>query len=82
MGSVGVISESPNLHKLLKNNDVAWTSIKAGEKKRSLEVFVEQTEEGLQTARTHVDLIHKDFMDLVERHRKNVDMGEVRSADI
>ena len=46
IGSIGVVAQIPNVHKLLKKNDVDVELLTAGKYKRTLSVFGENTEEG------------------------------------
>lgn len=46
IGSIGVIVQLPNFNRLLKNNDIDFEQHTAGEFKRTLTVFGENTDEG------------------------------------
>ena len=46
VGSIGVVAEIPNVHRLLKKNDVDVEVITAGRYKRTLTLLGENTEEG------------------------------------
>ena len=57
LGSIGVVAQIPNVHKLLKKNDVDVELLTAGKYKRTLSIFGENTEEGRQKfkiGRAHV----------------------------
>ena len=46
IGSIGVVAQLPNFHKLLKKHDVDYEVLTAGEYKRTLTLFGENTEHG------------------------------------
>src|SRR6201996_2157228 len=46
VGSIGVVAPVPNLHRLLKKNDVDFQEMTAGEFKRTVSVFGEITDKG------------------------------------
>ena len=46
VGSIGVVAQVPNLHRLLKRNDIDYEEITAGEYKRSVSVLGEITPQG------------------------------------
>ncbi|TVS09201.1 MAG: protease SohB, partial [Gammaproteobacteria bacterium] len=46
VGSIGVVAQIPNVHRLLKRNDIDVEVLTAGEYKRTLTVFGQNTEEG------------------------------------
>lgn len=46
VGSIGVIAQLPNFHRLLKKNDVDYEVLTAGEYKRTLTMFGENTDKG------------------------------------
>ena len=46
IGSIGVVAQVPNVHRLLKKNDVDVEVLTAGKYKRTLTLFGENTDEG------------------------------------
>ncbi|NHW59689.1 protease SohB, partial [Escherichia coli] len=46
IGSIGVVAQIPNIHRLLKKNDIDVELHTAGEYKRTLTLLGENTEEG------------------------------------
>ena len=47
IGSIGVVAQMPNFNKVLKKNDVDFELLTAGEHKRTLTMFGENTDKGL-----------------------------------
>ena len=46
LGSIGVVAQLPNFHRFLKKNDVDFEILTAGEHKRTMTVFGENTDKG------------------------------------
>ena len=46
LGSIGVVAQLPNVHRLLKKHEIDFEVLTAGEYKRTLTVFGENTEKG------------------------------------
>jgi serine protease SohB len=46
LGSIGVVAQLPNVNRLLKKHDIDFEVLTAGEYKRTLTVFGENTEKG------------------------------------
>ena len=49
VGSIGVVAQLPNFHRLLKKNDIDFELHTAGEYKRTLTVFGENTDKNRAT---------------------------------
>lgn len=50
IGSIGVVAQLPNFHRLLKKHEVDYEVLTAGEYKRTLTVFGENTEKGRENS--------------------------------
>ncbi len=63
LGSIGVVAQLPNIHRLLKKNNIDVEILTAGEHKRTLTMLGENTEQGrekfLQDLQTTHDLFKK-----------------------
>ena len=75
LGSIGVVAQIPNFHKVLKKHDVDFREITAGEFKRTVTVFGEITEPGLQKFKAQIEETHVLFKDFVARHRPKLDIS-------
>ncbi|TVP54872.1 MAG: protease SohB [Halomonadaceae bacterium] len=82
LGSIGVVAQIPNLHRFLKKNDVDFEILTAGEHKRTLTVFGENTEKGRQKFRDDLEDTHQLFKQYVSEHRPAVDIDQVSNGDI
>ncbi len=61
VGSIGVVAPVPNLHRLLKKNEIDFEEITAGEWKRSVSVLGEITPAGREHFRGKLDATHGAF---------------------
>ena len=81
IGSIGVIGQMPNFNRLLKNLDIDFEQVMAGEYKRTLTVFGENTDKDRQKAREEVAETHQMFKDFVREHRPAVDIEVVATGE-
>lgn len=82
LGSIGVVAQLPNVHRLLKRNDVDFEVLTAGEYKRTLTVFGENTEKGRRKFTEDLEQTHQLFKDYVSEHRPAVDIDSVATGEI
>lgn len=81
IGSIGVVVQLPNFHRVLKKNDVDYEVISAGEFKRTLSTFGEITDKGRAKVQEDVENIHDIFKQWVKTHRPIVDVGRVATGE-
>lgn len=82
LGSIGVVAQLPNVHRLLKKHDVDFEVLTAGEYKRTLTVFGENTEQGREKFQEDLDVTHALFKDFVARYRPELDIDEVATGEV
>lgn len=82
VGSIGVIAQLPNFNRLLKKNDVDYEQITAGDYKRTLTLFGENTDEGREKFQQDVNEVHELFKQHVATHRSEVDITKVATGEI
>lgn len=82
LGSIGVVAQIPNIHRLLKKNDVDVELITAGEHKRTLTFLGENTEKGRQKFKEDIEDTHELFKEFVSEHRPSVNISEVANGDV
>ncbi|MHB1074891.1 protease SohB [Thiobacillus sp.] len=63
VGSIGVIAQIPNLHRWLQARDIDWKQFTAGQFKRTVTLFGENTETGRAKLREEQEEIHAQFRD-------------------
>ncbi|KAB7624446.1 protease SohB [Alkalilimnicola sp. S0819] len=81
VGSIGVVAQLPNFHRLLKKHDVDFEMLTAGEYKRTLTVFGENTEQGREKFREDLEAIHRQFKDFITRYRPQLDLARVATGE-
>jgi len=81
IGSIGVIAQVPNFYKVLKKHDVDFEQFTAGEFKRTVTMFGENTEEAKAKFRQEIEDIHLLFKDFIARLRPDVDIAEVSTGE-
>lgn len=81
IGSIGVIAQVPNFYKVLKKHDVDFEQFTAGEFKRTVTMFGENTKEAKAKFRQEIEDIHLLFKDFIVKHRPDVDIAEVSTGE-
>ena len=82
VGSIGVVAQLPNFHRLLKKHDVDYEVLTAGEYKRTLTVFGENTEKGRQKFVDELEDTHTLFKEFVSEHRPQLNMPEIATGEV
>ncbi len=81
IGSIGVIAQLPNFYHYLKNKHIDFEQITAGEFKRTLTIFGENTEKGREKMQEDIDDIHILFKNFVQQHRPELDINQVATGE-
>ena len=81
VGSIGVVAEIPNIHRLLKKHDVDVEVITAGRYKRTLTVLGENTEEGRRKFTEELEDLHSLFQEFVTDKRPVLDLQKVATGE-
>jgi serine protease SohB len=81
VGSIGVVGQLPNFNRLLKKHEIDWELHTAGEHKRTLTVFGENTEAGRAKFRETLEDAHALFKSFITDHRPQVAIEEVATGD-
>jgi serine protease SohB len=82
VGSIGVIAQLPNFHRLLKNHDVDIALHTAGEFKRTLTVLGENTEKGRRKFVEELEDTHVLFKQHVAQHRPQLDIDNIATGEV
>ena len=82
IGSIGVVAQLPNFHKLLKKNDIDFEIHTAGEYKRTLTMFGENTDNGREKFREELEDTHVLFKEFVGEHRPELDVAAVATGEV
>lgn len=81
IGSIGVIAQLPNFHKVLKKNDIDFEQHTAGDFKRTLTMFGENTAEGRNKFKAEIEDVHLMFKEFVQQHRPQLDIDKVATGE-
>ncbi len=81
IGSIGVVAQVPNFHRLLKKHDVDFQEMTAGEFKRTVSVFGEITERGRKKFQEELEDTHLLFKEFVKAHRPRLDLEQVATGE-
>ena len=81
IGSIGVVTEFPNFNRVLKKYDVDYEQVTAGEYKRTLSIFGENTEEAREHVKEQLAMVHKAFKQHVTKFRPQVDIEKIANGD-
>lgn len=81
LGSIGVVAQLPNFHRFLKKHDVEFEQVIAGEYKRTLTLFGENTNKGRKKMQEEIDDAHELFKTFIALHRPVVDIRTVATGE-
>lgn len=81
VGSIGVVAQVPNVHRLLKKHDVDVELHTAGEYKRTLTVFGENTDKAREKFREELEDAHTLFKQFIVQWRPQVDLAAVATGE-
>ena len=81
LGSIGVVAQIPNFNRLLKRHEVDLELHTAGEYKRTLTLFGENTETGRAKFREEIEQTHQLFKSFVARYRPQLDLARVATGE-
>ncbi len=81
IGSIGVVSQIPNFHKLLKKNDVDYEMFTAGDYKRTVTVFGENDDEDRAKYQQELEQTHDLFKHFVNTYRSQLDLDKVANGE-
>lgn len=81
IGSIGVVAQMPNFHRLLKKHDIDFEQITAGEYKRTLTLFGENSDADREKFQQDINDAHVLFKQFIETHRPQVDIASVATGE-
>ena len=81
VGSIGVIAQLPNFHRLLEEKGVDFEQITAGKYKRTVTMFGENTDEDRAKLREELEDVHRLFKAVVSRYRPELDLERVATGE-
>lgn len=81
LGSIGVVAQIPNAHKLLKKHDIDYEVMTAGEYKRTMTVFGENTPKGREKFQEDLEITHQLFKNFVATNRPHLNIDEIATGE-
>jgi len=81
IGSIGVLAQLPNFHRLLEEKGVDFEQITAGRYKRTLTLFGKNTDEGREKLKEEVEDVHELFKQQIHEYRPQVDLDRVATGE-
>jgi len=81
VGSIGVLTQLPNFHRLLDQHGVDFEQVKAGEYKRTLTMFGVNTDAERAKVQEQVDDTHQLFKDFVAEYRPALELAKVATGE-
>lgn len=81
LGSIGVVAQVPNIHRLLKDKNVDVELHTAGKYKRTLTLMGENTDEGREKFQEDLELTHDLFKQHIHTHRPQIDIDSVATGE-
>lgn len=81
VGSIGVVAQVPNFHRLLKKHDVDYKEYTAGDFKRTVGLFGEITEKGEKKFLEQLEATHVLFKNFVGQFRPHLKMDEIATGE-
>ena len=81
VGSIGVIAQLPNFSKLLKKHDIDYEQLTAGEYKRTLTMFGENTDKARDKFKQELEDTHDLFKDFIRERRPSLELEKVATGE-
>lgn len=82
LGSIGVLAQLPNFHRLLQKHDIDFELFTAGEYKRTLTLFGENTDKGREKFVEELEDTHELFKEFVSANRPELDIAKVATGEV
>ena len=81
VGSIGVLMQLPNFHRWLESKGIDYEQVTAGQFKRTLTVFGENTDEDRAKVRAELEEVHAIFKSQILEHRPQIDIERVATGE-
>ncbi|WP_104494584.1 protease SohB [Acinetobacter indicus] len=81
VGSIGVVAQVPNFNRLLKQHNIDFELYTAGQYKRTVTMFGENTEEGKVKFEEELQQTHSLFKHFVEKYRPQLNVEKVATGE-
>ena len=81
VGSIGVVAQVPNFNRLLREHHVDFELYTAGQYKRTVTMFGENTQEGKDKFEQELQQTHTLFKHFVEKYRPKLNVEKVATGE-
>lgn len=81
IGSIGVVAAFPNFNRFLKKHAIDYEQLTAGEHKRTLTMFGENTEASRKKVQAEIEETHELFKTFIKQNRAQVDIEKVATGE-
>ena len=81
IGSIGVVAQIPNFNRLLKSHNIDFEMHTAGEHKRTLTLFGENSDAAREKFREELEETHQLFKQYVKDNRPSLDIDSVATGE-
>lgn len=81
VGSIGVIAQVPNFHRILKKHDIDYKEYTAGEFKRTVSLLGEITPDGETKFKSQLEETHTLFKDHIHQFRPQLDLHKIATGE-
>ncbi|MEM7253244.1 MAG: protease SohB [Pseudomonadota bacterium] len=81
IGSIGVLAQLPNFHRLLERYGVDFEQVMAGEYKRTVTLFGENTDADRRKLQADLEEIHTQFKAFITKYRPELDVERVATGE-
>jgi serine protease SohB len=81
VGSIGVLAQIPNFNRYLKKHNIDFEQLSAGEYKRTLSMFGENTDKARDKMQQELEEIHGQFKTFIKEYRPQLDLNQVATGE-
>lgn len=81
IGSIGVVAQLPNFHRFLEKKNIDWEMFTAGDYKRTVTMFGQNTEKGREKFQEELEETHVLFKNFIQQFRPKVNIEKVSTGE-
>jgi serine protease SohB len=81
LGSIGVLAQIPNFHRLLKKYDIDYEQFMSGEFKRTVTMFGENSDKAKRKFQEEIEEAHELFKKFINTYRPIVDINKMATGE-
>jgi len=81
IGSVGVLAQLPNFHRLMKKYNIDYEQLSAGEYKRTLTLFGENDDKDREKFQEEIEDTHELFKEFIKDNRAQIDIEKIAPGE-